>query len=148
MLGRNFEIILPAMPNKNNARYAEWKLWFEKFIPHLRSGVTLIGHSLGGLFLVKYLSEKTFPKKIRAIFLVSPPRGEGDFTMPKNFKKLEKQARKIFLYHSRDDRVVPFSEFEKYRKNLGLAVARGFGRRGHFNQGKFPELVKDIRNLY
>ena len=29
-LGDNFEVILPQMPNKTDARYEEWKIIFEK----------------------------------------------------------------------------------------------------------------------
>ncbi len=59
------------MPNKTNAQFEEWKIWFEKFIPFLNDGVILVGHSLGGVFLAKYLSENKFPKKIGGVFLVS-----------------------------------------------------------------------------
>ena len=31
-LGEDFEVFLPEMPNKRNARYLEWKIWFEKII--------------------------------------------------------------------------------------------------------------------
>lgn len=147
-LGKNYEVVLPDMPDKINAKYAEWKIWFEKFIPHLKPGVVLIGHSLGGLFLTKYLSKTKFPKKIRAVFLVAAPISGGDFTKPKNFKKIEAQARKIFLYHSKDDRIVPFTDFKKYQKKLKSAIIKIFNNKGHFNQLRFPELVKDIKNLY
>ena len=146
-LGKKYDIISPDMPNTANAQYAEWRLWFEKFIPYLKPGVILIGHSMGGLFLTKYLSETKFPKKIRSVFLVAAPLGEGNFTPVKNFRKLESQAKDIFLYHSTDDAVVPFDDFKKYQQNLQSATARIFHNRGHFNLGKFPELIKDIRSL-
>jgi predicted alpha/beta hydrolase family esterase len=72
-LGKNFEIIRPRMPLQDNARYEDWKIHFEQYIPHLRDGVVLIGNSLGGIFLAKYLSEHTFPKKIASLFLACPP---------------------------------------------------------------------------
>ena len=28
-LGEGYEVILPIMPNKTNARFEEWKLWME-----------------------------------------------------------------------------------------------------------------------
>jgi predicted alpha/beta hydrolase family esterase len=145
VLGKKFEVLLPDMPNKMNAHYAEWKIWFEKFIPHLRKEVVLVGHSLGGAFLVKYLSENTFPKKVRATFLVAPAFREGSFRPPQSLKKLEKQGGAIFLYHSSDDRVVPAADFEKYRNKLKGAVTRAFKDRGHFNQERFPELARDIK---
>lgn len=157
-LGDKYEVIVPSMPNKTNARFFEWKIWFEKFIPFLEKEVVLIGHSLGGTFLAKYLSENEFPKKIRATFLVAAPfdnkdSGESlvDFALPAllaggpaNVSMLEKQGGKVVLYYSEDDRVVPFAEFEKYKNALPGAVARVFTDRGHFNQEEFPELVYDI----
>jgi len=148
VLGKNFEVILPMMPNGMDAKFIEWKIWFEKFIPHLRPGVVLIGHSLGGLFLAKYLSECRFPKKIRATLLVAAPLKDGDFTEPKSLKKLIAQGGELFLYHSKDDHVVPFADFEKYRDHLKTATTRIFSNRGHFNQPTLPELVKDIKNLF
>ncbi len=147
IVGSKFDVITPEMPNKRDAKYLAWKLWFEKFIPYLSSGVVLIGHSLGGIFLVKYLSENKFPKSIRATFLIAPPHGEGTFTLPKNFRKLIKQGGSIFLYHSKDDRIVPFKNFIKYQTQLTGVTTRIFKNRGHFNQAGFPELIKDISNL-
>ena len=57
-LGENFEVLSPRMPNGTNARYKEWKIWFERIIPFFGKNIILLGHSLGGIFLAKYLSEK------------------------------------------------------------------------------------------
>lgn len=56
-LGDGYEVFLPKMPNSQNAVYKEWCIWFEKFLPLLNDGVILVGHSLGAVFLAKYLSE-------------------------------------------------------------------------------------------
>ena len=63
-LGRKFEIIRPQMPLAENAKYSDWKIYFERHIPYLKNNIILIGSSLGGIFLAKYLSENKFPKKI------------------------------------------------------------------------------------
>ena len=68
-LGKNYEFLFPSMPNSKNARYKEWKIWFERLTLILNKEVILEGSSLGGLFLVKYLSENRFPKKIKGLFL-------------------------------------------------------------------------------
>jgi uncharacterized protein len=153
-LGTDYEVIAPDMPSKGNAKYAEWKLWFEKFFPYLDSKVILVGHSLGGTFLAKYLSENEFPKTVRALFMVSAPFDDrdadyslADFTLPKNLSLLAHQAQKIFLYYSRDDRVVPFADLKKYQSALPNAIAKIFTDRGHFNQETFPELVHDIQSI-
>lgn len=153
-LGKNFDVIILKMPNTANARYLEWKILFNKLLPFLKNNVILLGHSLGGLFLAKYLSENKFPKKIKALFLVAAPYDEenadytlGDFKLSKNLTKLRNQVRKIFLYHSKDDLIVPFADITKYKKSLPEAKVTVFKNRKHFDQKKFPELVKDIRSL-
>lgn len=153
-LGEKYQVIAPHMPSKNNAKYLEWKIWFEKFLPFLQDDIILVGHSLGAIFLVKYLSENTFPKKIQAIFLISAPYDDdisdyslADFVLPKNQGQFQKQAGKVFLYHSKDDPVVNFGDFEKYAKALPNATQRIFTDKGHFNQEVFPEIIKDIKNL-
>lgn len=150
-LGSSYEVITPSMPNKNNAQFSEWKLWFEKFIPFLHDGVVLVGHSMGGIFLAKYLSENQFPKKIKAVFLIGAVYDKDSenypvvsFTLPDN---LNLQTENTMIYHSKDDPVVPFSALEQYKKALPNAQARVFNNRGHLNQEEFPELVQDILNL-
>ena len=153
-LGKGFEVILPVMPNFMNAKYKEWKIMFEKFFPYLKNNLILLGHSLGGIFLAKYLSENKFPKKIKAVFLVSAPFDDkdanyslGDFKLPKKLDRFQKQSPKIFLYHSKDDPVVPFVDLEKYKRALPKAKVVVFKKRGHFGQSKFPEIVKAIKEL-
>ncbi len=153
-LGEGYQIIRPEMPSMRNAKYVEWKIWFEKFIPFLEDGVILIGGSLGGLFLAKYLSENELPKKIRATFLLAAPFDDQnrdyklmDFSLPTNLTKLSSQTPKIFLYHSKDDKVVPFADLVNYQKALPDATTRIFEDKGHFSLVEFPELVEDIKSL-
>lgn len=152
-LGSDYGVTLPRMPNSMNARYTEWKTWFEKYIPLLEDGIILVGHSLGGSFLAKYLSEESFPKKIRATFLIAAPYDmDGDrhlveFVPKDSLDLLSTQGGEIFLYQSRDDDVVSFGELEKYRLVLPNAHVRVFENKGHFNQETFPELVDDIKSL-
>jgi len=152
-LGEAYDVIAPRMPNPQNARYAEWKIFFEKFIPLLNEDVILIGHSLGGIFLAKYLSEEKYPKSIKATLLVAAPYNAPDdhpyvdFNILTNLSGLQKQGGKVILYHSKDDEVVPFSNFERYQRELSTATARVFIDRQHFNQKVFPEIIEDIHSL-
>jgi len=150
-LGNDFDVIQPRMPNANNAKYLEWKIWFEKHIPFIQDGVILIGHSLGGIFLAKYLSEETFPKRISATLLVAPPFDTSketiaDFALELPLKKLEEQAGKIYLFQSKDDEIVPYANAESYMHELPSAHFISFNDRGHFHATDFPELVEVIKN--
>jgi len=154
-LGSDFEVIAPSMPNSNNAKYKEWKIWFEKIIPHLQDGVVFVAHSLGGIFLAKYLSENDFPKKIRATYLVAASYHDNDtdyspdaFVLPKNLKKFEKQGGEIFLYHSEDDHRVSFTSLGKYAKALPKAKTTVFKERKHLTDEEFPEIIESIQELF
>lgn len=152
-LGEEYKVLYLKMPNKQNAKYLEWKIWFEKWVPLLRDGAILVGHSMGGVFLAKYLSEESFPKSIRATFLVAAPFNDEagrplvEFTLPVSLESFERQGGQIYIYHSEDDRVVAFSETEKYKETLPSATLRVFEDRGHFNAEELPELVSEIQSL-
>lgn len=151
LLGDGYEVLSPRMPNSQNAKYAEWKIWFERIIPFLHDGVILIGHSLGGLFLAKYLSENIYPKKISAIFLVAAPHNStedcGDFQPVDHPEKVWKQCQNIHIFQSEDDPIIPMSEAEEYGIAWPDAKMHVFPDRGHFNQETFQELVEEINGL-
>lgn len=153
-LGSNFEIIRPRMPLQENAKYSEWKIFFERYIPFLRNNVILIGSSLGGIFLAKYLSENKFPKKILSTYLICPPfdntvDGEdlvGGFKLKSDLSMIEKNSKNTYLLFSKDDDVVPVSHAEKYRrklKNSKIIIYKS--KNGHFKISEFPEIVKMIK---
>ncbi|MDO8579532.1 MAG: alpha/beta hydrolase [bacterium] len=154
-LGDGFQVIAPQMPNKANAKYLEWKIWFDKITPFVTDGVILVGHSLGGMFLARYLAENTFARKIRAVMIVASPHtkqlGESlaDFVIPRDLSRFEKQSGDIFLYYSSDDPLVinAFEHMKSYQKSLPKAHIRTFTDRGHFSQEEFPEIVEDIKKL-
>lgn len=156
-LGENYDILLPRMPNGTNARYKEWKIWLDNITKVLNDEVVLIGHSLGGIFLAKYLSENTLPKRVIAAVLVAAPYDNAesadgkesliDFTLPSSLERFAKQCGKIYLLHSQDDPVVPFAQLDKYKSALPNAETVVFEDREHFNQETFPEIVGIIKSL-
>lgn len=153
-LGKGFQVIQPKMPNPSNATYAEWAIWFRKIVPFFTDEVVLVGHSLGGIFLAKYLATHTLSKKISAVILIAAPFEStseetlGDFTLPRSLKKFAHQAGHIFVYHSVDDPVVPIAHAHQYLNALPTATGRIFKNKAHFNQPTFPELVREIRELH
>lgn len=153
-LGEDYEVIQPRMPNAFDAQYPEWKLWFEKYLALLGDDLILVGHSLGAIFLAKYLSEETVSKHILGTFLIAAPFDSADveyslsdFALPESLSKCAEQSRVIHFYHSTDDEVVPFTDLAKYQKVLPYARATIFGDKGHFSMEEFPELVADIKAL-
>ncbi len=152
-LGKKFEIITPRMPLQDNAKYRDWKILFERYLALLQDEYILIGSSLGGIFLAKYLSENKLPQKALSVYLICPPFdntlfGEdlvGGFKLKADLSLVEENCKNLHLLFSKDDDVVPVSHADKYRKKFEKAhVVVYKSKRGHFNITKFPEIVKMI----
>jgi len=153
-LGKNFQVISPKMPLQDNAKYQDWKIVFEQYLAVLHGKFVLIGSSLGGIFLAKYLSEHKLPKKALSVFLVCPPfdntlPGEdlvGGFALQSNLSLVEKNAVNLYLLFSKDDDVVPVTHVEKYKKKLPKAKIIIYkSKKGHFLISKFPEIITMIK---
>jgi predicted alpha/beta hydrolase family esterase len=150
----NFEIIKPLMPSYDNANYDDWRIHFERYSPYFKDNLILIGWSLGGIFLAKYLSENKFQKKIKAIYLIGAPYDNtlptedlvNGFKLKSNLSLLEKNCEEINLLFSEDDNVVPVSHAEKYKTKLKKSKIIIYkNKKGHFKINKFPELIKLIK---
>jgi predicted alpha/beta hydrolase family esterase len=153
-LGTDYDVLKPKMPNPENPEYALWKIQLKQELTALNGDVILIGHSLGSSVLLKYLSEEVFKQSISGFFSIAAPYWgmdeewkRGDFTIPENFAIKLPQISQMFLYHSRNDEIVPFVHLEYYKKKLPQATVRAIDGDEHlFNDG-LPELVNDIKSL-
>ncbi len=153
-LGAKFVVTIPRMPLQDNSQYRDWKIMFENYLLLLRRPFILIGGSLGGIFLAKYLSENKLSKKAISIYLVCPPfdddmpgdRLAGGFELKKNLSMIQQNCKNLYLLFSKDDDVVPVAHAEKYRAKLPTAQITIFkSKNGHFNIERFPEIVKMIK---
>ena len=122
------DVLLPDFPNKQNADYTEWKIYFEKLLSLLRNDIQLVGYSLGAMFLAKYLHESPLSKPVRRLVLVSPCYDDESVEDLGSFRVtsaagLEKSAKEVHLFHSKDDPVVPFTELAKFQRDLPTAKA-------------------------
>lgn len=153
-LQNKFEIIRPRMPLQDNAKYRDWKVAFERYIPLLRKNPILIGSSLGGIFLAKYLSEHKLPKIALSVYLVCAPFDNdlpiedlvGGFRLKTDLSLLEKNCKNLHLLFSKDDDVVPASHAEKYAKKLKKAHIIVYkSKKGHFTVPRFLEIIKMIK---
>lgn len=154
MLGGKFHIIRPRMPLQDNAKYKEWALHFKRHIPYLKNNLILIGSSLGGIFLAKYLSENKFPKKILSVILVCPPFDDtlpsehltGGFKLKSDLSLLQKNTKNLHILFSIHDNVIPISHAKKYASKLPHAHIVLYKHiKGHFVVQTFPEIVRMIK---
>lgn len=156
-LGPQYWLDTPHMPNKENAQYDEWKVWFERHLALTTGPVILIGLSLGAEFLAKYLIENDVSQEIRAVFLLAGPCGTfedpdgmdcASFAFdPQHLPVLAEKTPTIHILHSKDDFVVPYEHALKYQAALPKATLHTFTDKNHFLVEELPELLTLIRNL-
>jgi len=153
-LGATYEVRYPKMPLEESAEYADWKAQIATELSALDDAVILVAHSVGGAILLKYLSEEQVDKPIAGLFLLATPYVGGDdnwnyaeMNLAQDFAAMLPTISQIFLYHSRDDEVVPFAHLALYAAKLPQATIRVLDRRRHQFGNDLAEVAEDIRRV-
>ena len=144
-LGIEYHVLYPEMPNEEEPEYGPWKSEIEECLSRMKGEVILVGHSVGGSVLLKYLAEEKVTNKITSAFFIAPPYDES-VLIDHASSELDKVPR-IFFYHSRDDDIVPFSHLTHYAEKLPKATFRTVDGRGHQFSNDLSEVVEDIKGL-
>ena len=150
-LGSAYEVRYPKMPLEESAGYSDWKAQIATELPALDDEAILVTHSVGGSILLKYLSEERVEKSISGLFLLATPYFGGDenwdypeMNLTQDFATKLPAIPRIFLYHSRDDEVVPFAHLALYAAKLPRAIVRIFDGRGHQFGNDLADVAEDI----
>ena len=112
----------------------------------------MIGHSVGGSILLKYLSEEEVKKPIAGLFLLAAPSWDedqwnfDDLKLPRNIAEKLASIPRIFLYHSRDDVVVPFAHLALHAARLPQATIREVDGKGHQFGNDITDVARDIQS--
>ncbi|UOQ50162.1 alpha/beta hydrolase [Gracilibacillus caseinilyticus] len=153
-LENSYQIIHPQMPAPEDPKYDQWKHQLEKELSLLNGEAILIGHSLGGSVLLKYLSEHSCKLTIRGLFILASPYWGldeewqlADFMLQHHFADKLPSIANIFLYHSRNEKIVPFAHHQAYAKKLPQAAARQIDGDRHLFHDGLAVLVDDIKGL-
>jgi uncharacterized protein len=155
-LGEGFEVDYPKMPREADPDYRRWKPQIGTHLRATKEKLIVVGHSLGASFLLKYLSEENIEGTVAGIFLITTPYWGGDgwryegyeeVVLPENFPSKLPVGTPIFLYHSRDDEIVPFAHLALYSQKLPHATIRVLSKRGHQLNNDLSELAADIESL-
>lgn len=155
-LGADYDVKYPRMPNEGDPDYAAWKPRIGQELAGLAGDVILVGHSLGGYMLLKYLSEERAPKapiSIAGICLIATPFPGGDedwqfegFNLPEDFAAKLPDKVQVFLYHSRDDQTAPFAHVALYAAKIPGATVRETSG-GHQLNDDLSVVAQDVRSL-
>ncbi len=152
-LGAAYDVRCPKMPDEDHPVYQAWKERIAEELDALEGEVILVGHSLGGSILLKYLSEEEVEKLVAGLFLVAAPYWGvedwevGEYALREDFASKIPKEMTVFLYHSRDDEVVPFAHVALYAEKLPRATVREFEGCGHQFDDDLSEVARDIGRL-
>lgn len=153
-LGEGFSILYPAMIDEAGADFDVLTRQLDEAIASLDGAVIAVGHSVGASILAKHLSEKDPDPRILGVFLLATPfwGGEGIWTWEEG--KLDPSAAArlaqrlpVFLYHCRDDEVVPFSHLKPNAASMPAATVREVEAGGHQFGNDLTVVARDIRTL-
>ena len=152
VLGPDFVVEYPEIPDADMPEFGTWSDRISHELSALDDGVILVGHSFGGSMLLKHLSEKRVDKSIAGLFLIATPYWgtadwEVDYKLREDFPEALPKDMPIFLYHSRDDEVVPFAHLAIYAGRLSRVTVREFDGRGHQFGDDLSEVAEDIARL-
>src|SRR5918992_19121 len=153
-LGAAYDVRYPKMPDEDSPVYEAWKGRIARELDALKGEVILVGHSLGGSILLKYLSEGEVEKHVVGLFLVATPYWGvedwevGEYALREDFASKIPKEMTVFVYHSRDDEVVPFAHAALYEQKLPRATVREFDGRGHQFGEDLSEVARDIGGLW
>lgn len=152
---RGYQVSVPQFPSPPivPAKIIEWWEVFKKYTPNEET--LLIGHSLGGKFLLRVLEK--LDKTIAGAFFISVPIGvqpilnnerDNAFTSNGfNWEKIRQNAKRFEVFHSDNDPYVGIANGQVLADKLG-AKFNLIPNAGHFNQAagyiNFPQLLERI----
>lgn len=152
-LGAEYDVIYPQMPGESEPEMPAWKAQIAKDLETLEGKVILVGHSLGGSVLLNYLSEEWIEKPIAALFLLAAPSWDeenwnfDDLRLPRDLAAKLSRIPRVFLYHNRDDEIVPFSHLALHTARLPRAVVREGDKGGHQFGNDLANVASDVRRV-
>jgi predicted alpha/beta hydrolase family esterase len=151
-LGPDYAVRYPPMPNEGDPNYPAWKAELFKQFDALDEGAILVGHSLGGSFLIHALAENRPKRKWGAVALLAPPFfGAGgwpdDAMDPATLGRELRADVPVLLYHGTADGEVPPAHMALYAKAIPHATPRTLADSDHQLNNDLSKVAKDIRDL-
>jgi predicted alpha/beta hydrolase family esterase len=154
-LGPGTRLAAPIMPTPGAPDAAAWEAALGEHLRLQQVPLVLVGHSLGGSMIFKYLAKHGVPAglagvvSIAAPFWGMPDWDQQEWRLPRGFETRLAELPRIALYHSRDDEVVPVSHVDRYAKALPKALVHKVDGRGHmFDDGNVADILEDIAGAF
>lgn len=152
-LGADFLVKYPRMPREEDPDYAAWKEQISKELATVDGRLVLVGHSVGGSVLLRYLFEVRIKKPVAGIFFLATPYWGAEewlvdgSRLQENLAGPHPDGPPIFFYHNRDDEVVPFAHLAMFTERIPHPTYRAYDQGGHQFIRHLNEVAAEIANL-
>ena len=153
-LGPDFDVSFPVMPNLADPRFGPWSERLGQILDETAEPLVVVGHSLGGSVFLKHVAETGRYEPVVGLLLVAVPlwgreaEWEREWALPEGWPDAETTLPRTFLFHSRDDEVIPFSHLDRYAALLPDATVHPLDGYGHlFDRGDLSVILDAIRDL-
>jgi len=155
-----WEVIVPQFPSPPvvPSKISEWFDVLKNYEKKINEGTILIGHSLGGVFVLRILEKLKHP--VKAVFLAGAPIGikpilnyDRDHSFSGfdfDWLTIKNNSKHFVVFHSNDDPYVGLENGKELAKKLGVELSF-VPNAGHFNKKagytKFEELWEKLEPL-
>jgi len=152
LLGNDYGIRYPRMPDEDDPNPASWKPAIEREFAALRDDAILVGHSVGATILVETLIGQP-SGKFGAIFLLATPfAGDGgwpsdEIRFPTDLDARLPEGVPIHLWHGLDDDIVPPSHVDLYARAIPRARVHRLPGRDHQFNNNLTDIAAVILSL-
>jgi pimeloyl-ACP methyl ester carboxylesterase len=152
-LGPSYDIRYPRMPGEDDPSFAAWRATLQTELARLHDGAIIIGHSIGGTFVINVLAEQPPTLKFGAIFLIAAPYvGKGgwpsdDWEPASELGGKLPSGVPVYLYHGLADTTAPPSHAELYTRAIPQARLYLLPGRDHQLNDDLREIAAVIKSL-
>ncbi len=154
----DYEVAVPQFPTPEGQTLEAWFKVFQKYHDNMNEDTIIIGHSLGGIFLLRVLEK--IQKKIALACFIGTPIGikpianyDSDLLFmgkPFDWDRIKNHAENFIVFHSDTDPYVSLENGKMLANNLGIALDF-VPNAGHFNATagylKFDALLERIQKM-
>lgn len=153
---KGYQVFVPQFPTPEGQSIESWLKVLESYKQYITEDTIFVGHSLGGIFLLKYLEQLEHPVKAAAFVgsaIGIPPvkNFDADSKFSEGFAfdwaKIRSKSKNFIVFQSDNDPYVGLANGEKLAKELGVELSF-VPSAGHFNVNagytKFEELWEKL----
>lgn len=128
-----FEVFAPAMPDTDTPTMEKWVPYLSQIVDQPDKNCYFVGHSLGGITILRYLETLKENQKVGGVVLVAGfgadleydgYKGElkSFFSKPVNWQKIKSHCQKFVAIHSDNDPWVSIKNSALFKEKLGAKI--------------------------